>query len=58
MKLSKKKSRAIIIKYCPRCKTTNLDLYAGSLTGVYYCKKCGYFGTLVIEKSFIRSKLS
>ena len=49
-----KKSKKVNIKYCPRCKTSNLDIYAASLTGAYYCKKCGYIGTLVIEKSFIK----
>lgn len=45
-----KKSKKINIKYCPRCKTASLDFYAGSITGIYHCKKCGYMGPIVIEK--------
>ena len=46
-----KKLKKVKIKYCPKCRTANLDMYAGLITGTYHCKKCGYFGTLVIEKS-------
>jgi len=38
------------VKFCPSCKSDNIDLYAGALTGTYYCKKCGYEGALIIEK--------
>ncbi len=50
-----KSSDNINIKYCPKCKTANLDMYSGFMTGAYYCKKCGYLGTLVIEKSLTKS---
>ena len=47
-----KQSEEVKIKYCPECKTPNLDLYSGFLAGTYHCRKCGYIGSLVIEKSF------
>ncbi|MBI2670566.1 hypothetical protein HYX18_01115 [Candidatus Woesearchaeota archaeon] len=53
-----KKSEEVKIKYCPKCRTPNLDMYAASITGAYYCRKCGYIGTVVIEKSFNKPKSS
>ena len=44
------------IIYCPVCKTNNIQSYAASMSGVYYCKKCGYIGTLVIEKDIQKKK--
>lgn len=38
------------IKKCPRCKSDKIDLYAGAITGSYYCKKCGYIGSIVLEE--------
>jgi transposase-like protein len=42
--------KIIKIIYCPICKTDNIQPYAASMSGSYYCKKCGYVGTFVIEK--------
>ena len=38
------------IKYCPKCKTANLDIVSGWLTGSYHCRKCGYMGPIILEK--------
>jgi len=38
------------IKYCPKCKSSNVTLDAGFITAIYVCKDCGYKGKLVIEK--------
>jgi len=34
-------------KFCPECKSENL---VEEQKGKYKCKKCGYFGSYVIEK--------
>ena len=40
----------MIIKSCPKCRSTKVNLYAGALTGQYHCEKCGYLGVLIIEE--------
>jgi hypothetical protein len=40
-------------KYCPSCKSKNITLYAGGITGAYECGKCGYVGTLILEMPLI-----
>jgi len=39
-----------IMKKCPKCKSTNIELQIGGFTGMYQCKDCGYIGSLVIEE--------
>ncbi len=41
-------------QFCPRCKSTDLEMYAGGVTGTIRCKKCGYMGSLIIEKDFVK----
>ena len=41
--------------FCPRCHSPDIVSYAGGITGTYKCNKCGYMGSLVIEKDFIKS---
>jgi len=38
------------IKKCPECKSTNLVLDTGGITGKYRCKDCGYVGVLIVEE--------
>ena len=40
-------SKKILV--CPVCKSTEIELDAGGYTGKYYCKKCGYVGSYVLE---------
>ena len=42
------------IQLCPRCGSSDIELYAGGQTGTYRCKKCGYMGSLIIEKDIIK----
>lgn len=37
------------VKVCPVCSSTNIELDSGGYTGKYYCKDCGYVGSLIIE---------
>jgi transcription initiation factor TFIIIB Brf1 subunit/transcription initiation factor TFIIB len=37
------------ILVCPVCNSTEIELDAGGYTGKYYCKKCGYVGSYVLE---------
>ena len=32
------------IRFCPKCKSTEVNLFVGGITGKYKCKKCGYVG--------------
>jgi transcription initiation factor TFIIIB Brf1 subunit/transcription initiation factor TFIIB len=47
---------------CPICNSTEIELDAGGYTGKYYCKKCGYVGSLILEvdreelNEFMRAK--
>jgi late competence protein required for DNA uptake (superfamily II DNA/RNA helicase) len=41
--------------FCPRCNSTNIGMYAGGITGTYFCRDCGYMGTLIIEKDFVKT---
>ena len=41
--------------FCPRCNSPDIHPYLGGMTGVYFCRNCGYMGTLVIEKGFVKS---
>lgn len=41
--------------FCPRCNSTNIRPYAGGITGSYFCNDCGYMGTLVVEKDFVKT---
>ncbi len=34
---------------CPVCKSTEIELDTGGYTGKYYCKKCGYVGSFILE---------
>lgn len=40
----------MIIKKCPKCLSTEIDLYLGGALGQYSCTKCGYIGALIIEE--------
>lgn len=36
---------------CPQCLSSDLYYEAGMITGQkYHCKRCGYIGSLVLEK--------
>ena len=37
------------MKLCPKCHSTNIDLYMGGQFGKYICKKCNYIGNLILE---------
>ena len=37
------------ILICPVCKSNEIELDTGGYTGKYYCKKCGYVGSFIIE---------
>ncbi len=37
------------ILVCPVCKSTEITLDTGGITGKYMCKNCGYIGSVVLE---------
>jgi len=40
----------MLIRECPKCKSTQIIMQAGGQTGNYQCKKCSYIGPLIIER--------
>jgi len=38
------------MKYCPKCKSSEIHPILAGFTEIYECRKCGYNGALVIEK--------
>ena len=38
------------LNICPNCRSTEINYYAGALTGQYHCEKCGYMGAIILEK--------
>ncbi len=40
-------SRRILV--CPVCKSTDVELDTGGVSGKYFCKSCGYIGSYVLE---------
>ena len=42
-------------KICPQCKKSNIQFFAGGITGNYSCK-CGYVGPIIIEIEKIKIK--
>ena len=41
--------RKMRIKLCPRCKSKNIELFAGGINGTYKCTKCGFIGNMFPE---------
>ena len=37
------------ILVCPVCNSTEIELDTGGFTGKYFCKKCGYVGSYILE---------
>lgn len=47
-RLKRKKRETFLL--CPQCRSPEIFLIAGMITGqVYLCKACGYQGSLVLE---------
>ena len=40
-------------KFCPRCKSDNVKMIAGGITGSFMCRDCGYAGSIFPEKPVI-----
>ena len=40
----------MIIKKCPRCKSTKIVFDYGIITGLYFCRSCGYSGPIILEE--------
>ena len=44
------------IKFCPRCKSENVEMVAGGITGTWMCRECGYSGSIFPEKEIVGSE--
>ncbi len=36
-------------KQCPVCRSSNIVLFGGGITGNYECRNCGYVGVFITE---------
>ncbi len=46
------------VKMCPYCLSTKISYEAGMMTGQKYrCNKCGYVGSLILEKDMTEEEL-
>lgn len=55
MKKEKSKKISLNIKFCPKCKSSNLVLAGGEISGLLQCKKCG-FASLVFSEMTVKIK--
>ncbi|MBU1136085.1 MAG: hypothetical protein ABIG37_00045 [Nanoarchaeota archaeon] len=44
------------IKFCPKCKSYEIELMVGGEIGLYRCKKCGFSGSIFPEKEIKLNK--
>lgn len=44
------------VKFCPKCRGTELNLVAGGNIGMMECKKCGYTGSVFPEMEIKKGK--
>ncbi|NCN98678.1 hypothetical protein GW923_00645 [Candidatus Pacearchaeota archaeon] len=40
-------------KFCPNCKSENVELVAGGVSGTWMCRDCGFSGSLFPEKDIV-----
>jgi transposase-like protein len=45
-------------KFCPRCKSEDIMMVAGGVTGTWMCKSCGYSGSIFPEKEIVGGDLN
>jgi len=38
------------VKFCPKCKSKEIELVIGGQIGLYECKRCRYGGSIFPEK--------
>ena len=38
------------IKFCPKCKSENVQMVIGGQVGMWECKDCGFEGSVFPEK--------
>lgn len=38
------------IKFCPKCKNTEIIMIAGGISGIFECKKCKFRGSIFPER--------
>ncbi len=50
MKIKKVKPEIIKIRFCPNCKSTNVDMVAGGGFGFWRCLNCSFQGPIFPEK--------
>ncbi len=43
-------------KFCPKCKSEDVEMVAGGITGSWVCGNCGFMGTVFPEKEIIGSE--
>ncbi len=49
--LEEKLKEEITIRFCPRCKSTEIQAFAGGITGTWQCKNCNFLSPIFPEKT-------
>ncbi|MBI5804232.1 hypothetical protein HY450_03245 [Candidatus Pacearchaeota archaeon] len=44
-------------KFCPKCRSWDVEMIAGGTTGIWMCKNCGFSGSIFPEKEILGSKV-
>ncbi len=45
-------------KFCPKCRSEEVMMVAGGITGSWMCKKCGFSGSIFPEKEIVGGDMS
>lgn len=40
-------------KFCPKCRSEDIAMVAGGITGSWMCKKCGFSGSVFPEREIV-----
>ena len=40
-------------KFCPKCRSEEVIMVAGGITGTWMCKSCGFSGSIFPEKEIL-----
>ena len=45
-------------KFCPNCKSEEVMMVDGGMTGTWMCKKCGFSGSIFPEKEIVGGNMN
>ena len=45
-------------KFCPNCRSEEVMMVAGGITGTWMCKSCGFSGNIFPEKEILGGNMN